>query len=266
MHNPTLPRVGHACQDESARPCVPRLIASSAYRPDLEEAQMRAIVERGADALLLIGHDRTPEAYDILDRRHIPCLVAWAYDPGRPRLAIGFDNRRAMQALAAEVIALGHTRLGMITAERSSNDRARHRFEGVEAAMRDGGLDPRDLRTIETPYGIGTGAAAFVEMMAKDPPTAILCGNDVLAAGALKAAREMRLHVPTDVSITGFDDIELAEIVTPALTTVHVPHRAMGRQAAQLLMALRTGPPPTGSVELDAPITWRETLGPAPLR
>ena len=114
-------------------------------------------------------------------------------------------------------------------------------------------------------YAIDAGATAFAELMARDPrPTAILGGNDVLAAGALREAKRMGLRVPEDVSITGFDDIELAGIVSPALTTVHVPHREMGRRAAELLVGLRNGDAPGASVELDTTIMMRESLGPVP--
>ena len=77
-------------------------------------------------------------------------------------------------------------------------------------------------------------------------------------------AGKLGLRVPGDVSITGFDDIELAEIVTPALTTVHVPHREMGRHAARKLLALRAGQDAGPSMELATTIRWRESLGPAP--
>ena len=73
-------------------------------------------------------------------------------------------------------------------------------------------------------------------MQADVPPTVVMCGNDVLAVGALRGAQDMGLSVPQDVSITGFDDIELARIVTPQITTVHVPHREMGRKAAIALV------------------------------
>ena len=117
----------------------------------------------------------------------------------------------------------------------------------------------------ETEYSFHHGAAAFDRLMRQTPrPTAVLCGNDVLAAGALRQAREMGLDVPGDVSITGFDDIELCEIVTPALTTVHVPHREMGRRAARLLLDMRGGDSAGERVRLEAPIKWRDTLGPAP--
>ena len=87
---------------------------------------------------------------------------------------------------------------------------------------------------------------------------------DGLSVGALRAALAAGLSVPGDVSITGFDDIELAGIVTPALTSVHVPHREMGRGAARILLALRNGERPETPVELEARIIHRDTLGPVP--
>jgi LacI family transcriptional regulator len=265
MENAIFARGLQAFQEELGTRGITLLVASSSYSPELEDEQVRALVARGADALLLIGHDRTPETYAFLERRGIPYVIAWAYAPNAARLSIGFDNRRAMKTLANEVLALGHTRLGFITAARAGNDRARGRYEGVCDAMADHGLDPATLCVVETPYGIDTGAAAFERLMrSTTPPTAILCGNDVLAAGALKRAREMGVAVPGDVSITGFDDIELADIVTPGITTMHVPHREMGRCAAELLLALRNGERDGRSMELDATLRWRESLGPAP--
>jgi LacI family transcriptional regulator len=105
------------------------------------------------------------------------------------------------------------------------------------------GLDAGTLLVEETPYSISNGATAFARLMDAHPrPTAVLCGNDVLAAGAVTQARALGIDVPGDVSVTGFDDIELAAILTPALTTVHVPHREMGRRAAQMLLDMRAGP------------------------
>ena len=89
-----------------------------------------------------------------------------------------------------------------------------------------------------------------------------MCGNDVLAAGALRGAKAMGLSVPQDVSVTGFDDIELARIVTPALTTVHVPHREMGTKAAKALIAMVEGAAPPAPTELPISLEIRDSLGP----
>ncbi|MET4127280.1 LacI family DNA-binding transcriptional regulator [Roseovarius sp. MBR-6] len=265
MENAIFARGLQAFQEELGRNGITLLVASSSYDPALEEDQIRALVARGADALLLIGHDRTEAAYDLLDRRRIPYLAAWVHDPASPRLSIGFDNRAAMQALAEKVLGLGHRHLAAITAPRAQNDRARARFDGIGAAMRARGQDAGALAVEEMAYSIENGAAAFRRLMARRPrPTAVLCGNDVFAAGALMAAREMGLSVPGDVSVTGFDDIELAGIVTPALTTVHVPHRQMGRRAAQMLITLCAGKDPGPSVKLETSIACRASLGPPP--
>ncbi len=266
MENAIFARGLQAFQEELGTQRITLLVASSSYKPDLEEEQIRALIARGADALLLIGFDRTAETYALLNRRNIPYVVAWTYRPEEPQVSVGFDNRAAMRQLTQEVLALGHRHLGMISAERRENDRARARFEGVLDAMRTQGLDPDALQLAEAPYSIANGAAGFEMLMQSGPrPTAVLCGNDVLAAGALSKAREMGLRVPEDVSITGFDDIDIASIVSPALTTVHVPHRKMGRTAAQILLAMRSGEAAMPhSVDLGTSITWRDSLGPAP--
>lgn len=267
MENAIFARGLQAFQDELRENGVTLLVASSSYSPEQEEEQIRALVTRGADALLLIGQDRTEKSYEFLDKRKIPYVVAWVYDPIGTRQSVGFDNRQAMKALTDEVLNLGHRTLGVITAHRDGNDRARGRFEGICAAAQDRGIPLSSLVVEETTYAIDTGAAAFARLMERTPrPTAVLCGNDVFATGALMKAREMGLRVPEDVSITGFDDIELAEIVTPALTTVHVPHREMGRRAAQKLLHLRAGEDPGPSVELATTIKWRASLGSAPAR
>jgi LacI family transcriptional regulator len=263
MENAIFARGLQAFQEELGRHGQTLLVASSAYRRDLEAEQIRNLVARGADALLLIGHDRLPDAYDFLDRRALPYLVAWTYNPQAPHLSIGFNNRLAMRDLALEVLQRGHRRIAVITAERAFNDRARERVEGIEDALQSYGLDPADLQVIETHYSIDNGAKAFRTLMRGDePPTAVMCGNDVLAVGALDMARQMGVAVPQGVSITGFDDIELAQISTPRLTTVHVPHREMGRRAAEILIDMLSGKEPGPSTQLQTRIVLRETLGP----
>ncbi|MCT8159496.1 LacI family DNA-binding transcriptional regulator [Pseudoruegeria sp. SHC-113] len=263
MENAIFARGLQAFQEELGRHGITLLVASSSYSPELEEEQIRALAARGAEAILLIGTDRTPESYTLLQRRKIPHVIAWTSMRGEGQYSIGFDNRKAMEALTAKVLEAGHRRLALISAPRAGNDRARERAEGVVQAMQAHGLPPKALTLIETPYSISNGAEAFAGLMAgATRPTAVMCGNDVLAAGALRQARSMGISVPKDVSVTGFDDIEIAEIVSPALTTVHVPHRAMGAGAARKLMALRNGETVAESEELPATIMWRDSLGP----
>ena len=266
MENAIFARGLQAFQEELGRRGYTLLVASSSYREDLEEEEIRALAARGADGLLLIGHHRDERIVDFLAGQGLPALVAWAYAPREARLpSIGFDNRRCMTRLAEAVLAQGHRRIGVVSAQTAANDRARDRVEGVRMAARSAGLGEDDLAVIETTYGFDTGGVAFRELMARPaPPSAVMCGNDVLAVGALRAARQMDLPVPDAVSVTGFDDVELATLVDPPLTTVHVPHREMGRRAAEMLVGMvAEGSLSCPSVELGAEIRMRATLGPA---
>lgn len=260
MENAIFARGLQAFQEELREHGITMLVASSSYRADLEEEQIRALAARGADGLLLIGHDRDPRIYDFLQRQGIPALVAWVYDPDSAVPTVGFDNYSAMKALAEQVISLGHRRIGIISAQQSANDRARDRVRGIEDAMSEAGC-PAGALTVETTYGIDEGAAAFKQLMEADiRPTAVMCGNDVLAAGAIGQARAMGLDVPGDVSVTGFDDIEIAKVVFPPITTVHVPHKRMGKEAARQLVALVKKQKARPSVRLETELRLRGSL------
>lgn len=241
------------------------IVSSSAYQPEMEREQIRKLVSRGADGLLLIGYDRDPEIYDYLEQRGIPAIVTWAYNESALLPCVGFDNRAAMKELTQEVLKKGHQKIGIISAHQHGNDRARERVNGVMDALRAKGLSQDSVAVVETRYGVERGADAFDHlMMLEEKPTAVICGNDVLAVGALRRSMKLGMRVPEDISITGFDDIELARIVEPALSTVHVPHRKMGRLAAMTLVDLIEKKKTDGSIKLKTKLALRDSLGPAP--
>lgn len=263
MDNAIFARGVQAFQEELHAKGYTLLISSSAFRPEAEKEQIRTLIARGADGLLLIGHDRDPEIYAYLDRQKVPALVAWSYIADAVLPSVGFDNRASMRALADEVIGLGHRNIAMISGYIKGNDRALLRTEGLKDAIASHGLPMSSLEIIEAPYSIEAGAEAFTKLMAAtDRPTIVMCGNDVLAAGAISAAERLNIKVPRDVSVTGFDDIELARILRPTLTTVHVPHREMGRRAAEKLITMVESKTRAQSVQLFTDIVLRDSLGP----
>ncbi len=263
MENAIFARGLQAFQEELDRRGYTLLVSSTAYRADAEEKQIRNLVARGADGLLVIGHDRDPAIYDYLRQQRVPVLVTWSYDETAPAPSIGFDNRAAMRQFAQNVLASGHRRISMISSMSEQNDRARMRIEGVRDAMSAHGLDPSTLALIEVPYTFDDGAGAFLKLMQQDPkPSIVLCGSDVLAVGAIRGARQLGMRVPQDISITGFDDIELAQVTHPELTTVHVPHHEMGRLAAQELVAMIEDKREGISQRLDTTIIERASVAP----
>jgi len=237
------------------------LVSSSAYRPELEAEQIRSLIARGADGLLLIGYEREQTVYEYLAKRGIPTMLAWSYLPEKTYASVGFDNRASMRILADRVIAMGHKRIGVISGIVDGNDRAEGRLLGIKDSWVANGFDLADLPVIETPYDVDNGAEAFEKLMkAPQKPTVVMCGNDVLATGAMTRSREMGYEIPGDVSVTGFDDIELAKHLHPPLTTVHVPHREMGRIAAKELVKLIDGNQKTVHRQLNVSIVMRNSL------
>lgn len=263
MENAIFARGVQAFQEGLNERGVTLLVASSLYRQALEEEQIRNLMARGVDGIMLIGYQRKAEIYEELRKRGIHSVVTWAYDPEVDLPAVGFDNEAAMAVLADHVIGCGHKSLAVISARTPYNDRARKRVDGIRSTLRRHGMEDEALPVVETTYSIDAGSYAFSELMDIDPrPTAVMCGNDVLAVGAIREARRRGMRVPEDISITGFDDIEIATVVEPELTTVHVPHREMGSQAAAALLEMIKTGEPARSIKLPTSLQIRGSLGP----
>lgn len=265
MENAIFARGLQALQETLAAEDVTLLVSSSGYDPAREAAQIRALFTRGIDGLLLIGEARPEETYTLLRQNNVPVVIAWSFGQTCTHPCVGFDNHAGGAKMADLVMKAGHRSIAMIAGISQGNDRAAERIAGVRYALARRGLDLADDRLIEAPYGLREASAAMETLMSREPrATAIICGNDVLAAGALMHAREAKLSVPSDVSVVGFDNIDLAAAIDPPLTTLHVPHRRMGQAAAQRLLAMRNGDVGVPGVEFQTEVVVRESLGPPP--
>lgn len=252
-----------AFQETLSASGVTLLVASSGYNSDHELEQIRTLITHGADGLLLIGAARPKATMDFLHLRKIPFVIGWHYDNDPQRLFAGFDNHKAAQVMCDEVLQLGHRRVAMIGGITDGNDRAKSRIDGVRHAVANFAGDAVLLDILEADYTLENGGNAFAKLMSATPaPTAIICGNDVLAAGAVVRASDLGLTVPDDVSITGFDDINLATVVRPALTTMRVPQTDMGRSAARLLLARLAENRQVSSIEFETELIRRQSLAP----
>ena len=262
MNNAIFAAGLQAFQEELGEKGATLLLASSSYNGEIEEEQIRSLVSRGADGLLLIGIRRDEKIYRFLEDRQIPFVIAWSYQEHKTRSCVGFENFEASYALTKKAIALSHKKFATISAHIKENDRAESRVKGIQKALQDEGVNPRDLMAIECDYSIQNGAESFEEIMKSDHrPSIVMCGNDVLAVGAIKQAHRMGLKIPHDVSITGFDDIELAQVIEPELTTVHVPHKTMGKLAAQMLLKKTQDQTHHENIKLETRIVEGKSLG-----
>lgn len=212
------------------------LLASSDYDPAAELRETRMLLMRGVDGIMLVGGDHHPQLLSLIAQHTVPFVETWTLAPGRP--SVGFDNSQAAYQLTEHIVALGHTRIGLIAGRTLSNDRSSAREAGVRACLKAHGLTLASEWFIERPYRILDGRQAMRLLLAKpDRPTAVICGNDQMAFGALIEASHQGLVVPDDISVAGFNDLEYAAHLNPPLTTIRVPAEEIGQEAARLLMA-----------------------------
>ena len=154
--------------------------------------------------------------------------------------AVVSDGRRGAREVAAYVLEQGHERLAIIGGPEALWT-AEQRLAGYREALAAAGLDPDSVPAQVGDYRQESGAKLAERALAgprKRRPTALLCANDLMAIGALEYCKNAGIRVPQDVSIVGFDDVPIAALLTPRLTTVSQPARDMGYQAAKLLFEL----------------------------
>jgi len=221
-------------------------VASSGYRTDAEEGQIRSILERRPEALVLTGLTHTGVARKLLRGFGIPVVETWETGDAAVDMAVGYSNREAAGAMTRELVRSGYRRIAFVNGPAENNERARHRAEGYLAAMRDAGLAAPPIHVVHDEAAIlpETGARAMAAIAADAGVDAVFFTSDVFAVGALKACRERGIAVPEAMGIAGFHDLEIGRVVTPALTTVHVPAMEMGRKAGEMILARLAGEPP----------------------
>ena len=227
----------------------------------------QSLIERGVDGVVLVGLEHEPMLFDLLDSFRVPYVLTWAIDATGRHPSVGFRNREAAARVARYLLDIGHRSIAMIAGETGPNDRARERVRGVHDALASCGvaLDPAWL--IEAPYTFDAGREAMRRLCGLRPrPTAVICGNDVLAIGAINEALTLGLQVPAQISVTGFDDLPIASLLIPSLTTVRVPMRELGSLAAQHLLALIAGEPMNAARELPVELIVRDSTAPPGLQ
>ena len=233
-----------------------------------ERKRMRRWLEgvrsRSSDGAVLVLSGAQPEQMRQLGQMGIPFVLLdhWG-QPDPPVPSVGATNWSGGRAATEHLIGLGHERIAIIGGDLHAPS-AHARLAGYRHALEIAGIaaDPELIR--EGAYQPHTGYEQTLALLdLPHPPTAIFAGSDMQALGALQALRSRGLSVPGDVSVVGFDDIPLAALTAPPLTTVRQPLAEMGRVAAHMLVQLIAGErPDTLQVELVTTLVLRESTAP----
>lgn len=255
--NPFYPVVSRGLQDGLGS--VYRvLVCNTDGRADLERELVEDVVQRGVDGVVLVAFTAEPWLGEVIDRGVPLVCVGQPAEHGDVDF-VESDDRGGGRAATLHLLELGHRGIGFIGGPARAGERRR---EGYEAALVEAGVQPDPRLIADGDWTRSGGHAAAAALLASESrPTALFCANDLMAIGALDAARELGLDVPGDVSVVGFDDLEAASLVTPKLTTVVNPGHEIGRSAGELLLERIAGGrgAPRREVTLPSPLVIRDS-------
>ncbi len=234
------------------------------HRPP--QAWLDATLVRPPLGILLVASRLTAAQQQVLDRRTIPAVVIDTDgEPPQGVPTVGSDNWNGGFIAARHLLTLGHRRIAAVSGPPDMLC-SRARLDGFRSAHAEAGAAVDESLILSGNFYMETGYRAAHELLRRpDRPTAIFAGSDMAALGILRAAHELGLLIPRDLSVVGYDDLPQAAWATPALTTVHQPLAEMGSVATGMLLDLIDGRrPPTPRINLATELVVRESTATSP--
>ncbi len=243
-----------------------KVLIADTRKPSMSRANLRDVFSRNnCDGIVIMDGHFSISGIRVSNPELPPIVTAgeWSDDPAVPIAIV--DNLLGADLAVSHLLELGHTNIGHVTGL-LTHKAGLDRLDGFRATLERTGLDPSDAWVLEGDYTLDAGtraAEAWLEL--PERPTAIFCASDRTAFGFISALSGAGVRVPQDVSVVGFDDIDIAGHFVPPLTTIHQPRRAVGEQAATLLLDLLQGArPEAGVIQLEPWLVVRKsTAAPA---
>jgi len=227
------------------------LLGLSGYPATREDALLAAVLSRRPDAIWLTGINHSRAARQRLVNARIPIVETWDMTPTPIDMLVGFSHEAVGRAVATHLLRRGHRAFGLVWAD---DARALARQRGFTREIEAQGGATIDVVMVPAPSTLTLGRQGLAALLARSSPTAVFCSSDLLAHGALEEARARGIAVPGALALMGFGDLEFAQHTFPALSTVRIDRAAIGRHAADLMLA-RIGDMPIASPVIDVGFT-----------
>lgn len=215
---------------------VQMIMAETNYSSAEEEKVIESLLRRRPDGFIIVGVSHTRATRTMLEKSGVPVVETWDSTPTPIDSLVSLSNFDAMKAMTASLAQQGFRRIafvGTVTRDR----RAQMRTKGYMAGLAEAGLHEPVMFNARDVTSMGAGAEVAAQIIAASPrPDAVICLNDVIAAGVLLALQRAGLRVPADMAVAGFGDFDFARHLIPALTTVDIPRYEIGQLAAEILL------------------------------
>jgi LacI family transcriptional regulator len=265
--NPFFPEIVQVFEKIAVQHHYEILLTSTVHDPKLMESSVRRMLERRVDGVAVMTFGMEELLLEDLKLRNVP-LVFVDVGPPRPHVSnIRIDYLHGIRQAVQHLAALRHKRIAFITGPLRLPSAVARR-DAFAHSMREIGLEVDKRLVVEGTHTTEGGMAALTQLLAGSvKPTAVLCSNDMTAIGVMRKSYELRIIIPRDLSLVGFDDIRLAQFMLPPLTTVQMSQAKLARLAFNALLAdvQRETPAPNGTgYELQTSLVLRESTGLAP--
>ncbi|KUM43144.1 LacI family DNA-binding transcriptional regulator [Pseudomonas sp. EpS/L25] len=263
--NPYFAELARGIEDHCERQGYSVILCNSDDDADKQLRYLRVLRERRIDGLVVATVDGDPRFAKALAGLRIPLVLVDRPLEGVQAGHIRVDHHQGGLLATRHLLELGHRRIACLGGPADSPV-ASERVAGYQQALAEAGVAPGMIRRCA--FTAAAGHAEARALLAQPGAvTAIFAGNDTIALGVLRAAAERGLPVPAQLSVVGFDDIELSRYLYPALTTIGQSIRDLGEQAAQLLLARReaVGSPSTHDIAVPRLVLRESTAAPSAL-
>jgi DNA-binding LacI/PurR family transcriptional regulator len=259
VSDPLLAQVVRGIEDTALEHGYTVILSSFYGEPDREKEVLSTFRERRVDGIIIKSSCLDTYPHSLLSQFGLPIVLI-----NRPEYiySVSTNNLHGGRLATEYLLDLGHSRIGYIAAEigrRTNLDR----LKAYKEALQERGIafDPT-LVAMGDGYARGGKEAMCRLLTLPSPPTAVFCYNDLTAIGAALAVREAGLQVPGDISLVGFDDIELTTYCHPPLTTVRQPAYKLGHRAMKMVLALMVDGQEATSVMLEGELVVRQSCRP----
>jgi len=239
------------------------IVANTDYDSERMSGCVRRMIERKVDGVAVMTSELDRHLLEELSHRRLPIVFL---DVGKlkPLISnINVDYSRGIGEAVQHIVSLGHQRVGFISGPLTLKS-ARTRRSAFLKCIAACGIGERQRSVVEGNHKIDGGESAMMRLLSlPNPPTAVLTSNDLTAIGALRAVARAGLRVPNDISVVGFDDIELSRFTQPPLTTIRLSRDELGRKAFDALYETVAGQQRSGQeIKVSTRLVVRESTAP----
>ena len=237
--NPIFAESTRGVQDFANERGYQVILGNSDYQYEKEVKMVEVLRERQVEGLIITTTNLKGKILKSLLDDDFPFVLLYSTVRRGPMSAVGVDNFLGGYRATEHLIHQNHHRIAMLAGGFSFSDRSFHRWHGYKKCLNDHHIPYDSDLVLQTKYSLVNGREGIKSFLSlKNSPTAIFCSNDFLALGAMEGAREAGINLPDDLSIVGFDDMEIASFVTPSLTTIRQPAYELGKLGTEALIYL----------------------------